>query len=78
MAVPELGTGVTKVSRVPLEKAGTDAEAQGCTEGGLLTHREAKAVPTLGQTPKLSEYVPQYFAHYEEAKHEKRARHADL
>ena len=71
VAVPELGTGVTKVRRVPLEKAGTDAEAKAALRR-LLTQREDKSLPTLGQTPKLSEYVPQYFAHYEQAKHEKR------
>ena len=72
VAVPELGTGVTKVCRVPLEAAGTDAEAQAALRR-LRTQREDKSLPTLGQTPKLSEYVPQYFAHHEQAKHEKRA-----
>ncbi len=58
--------------RVPLEKAGTVAEAQAALRR-LLTQREDKSLPTLGQTPKLNEYVRQYFAHYEQAKHEKRA-----
>lgn len=43
--------------RVPLQKTGTDAEAQTAPRR-LLTQREDKSLPTFGQTPKLSEYVP--------------------
>lgn len=71
VAVQNPGTGIAKVLRVPLEKAGTDAEAQAALRR-LLIQREDRSLPTLGQTPKLSEYVPQYFAHYEQAMHEKR------
>lgn len=71
VAIPDPGTGVTQMLRVPLEKAGTVAEAQAALRR-LLIQREDKVLPPLGQTPKLRDYVPKCFAHYEAAKHEKR------
>ena len=71
VAVRDPGTGTSQVRRVPLEKAGTVAEAKTALRR-LLMQREDQALPELHQTPKLSDYVPKYFAHYAAARHEKR------
>lgn len=71
VALPHPGTDATQVRRVPLEGATTVAAAQAALRR-LLTQREEQTLPVLRQTPKFRDYVADYFAHYAEAKSEKR------
>ncbi|MBI5800262.1 MAG: tyrosine-type recombinase/integrase [Verrucomicrobia bacterium] len=60
LAIPDPDTGVTKVRRVPLEAAKTDAKARAAL-GRLRTQREDQDLPALREAPKLKDYVAEYF-----------------
>ena len=72
ISVSDINTGAKQVRRVPLD-AETVAQAQGELRR-LVTKREDNSLPILKRTPKFSDYVNQYFDHYEAVKDAKRPR----
>ena len=72
LAVEDFNTGKKAVRRVPLE-AETVAEAVAALKK-LQTQRADNALPVLKQTPKFSDYVETYFAHFALLKDAKRPR----
>ena len=64
LTVEDFNTGKTQVMRVPLDGAATVPQAAAKLRK-LLTQRETNALPVLRQTPKIGDYVKNYFAHYE-------------
>jgi integrase len=71
IAIEEPVTGLKRVKRIPLEGAGTEAQAVAKFQE-LLTQRRKGALPVLKRTPKFSDYADQYFAYYEQVKDAKR------
>ena len=67
----ENDAGVKEVRWVPLEGAGTVAQAQDALNT-LLVDRSRNTLPVLKRTPKFSEYSTQYLAYYENVKDAKR------
>ncbi|MCX6904156.1 MAG: site-specific integrase [Verrucomicrobia bacterium] len=72
LTIPEPVTGRKQVRRVPLEKAGTVAEAVKAMNK-LKVQREANELPSLGRAPTFEDYSKQYFEYYETVKDAKRA-----
>jgi len=72
LAVEDFNTGKKSVRRVPLEVE-TVAEAVAALKK-LQTQRADNALPVLKQTPKFSDYVETYFAHFALLKDAKRPR----
>jgi integrase len=73
LTVEDPNTGTKSVRRVPLEDAKTIPDAV-MELKKLQTKREDNALPVLKQTPKFSDYVETYFAHFAALKDAKRPR----
>ena len=71
ISVEDPTTGIKRVKRVPLEGAGTDAQAVAKFQE-LLTQRRKGALPVLDRTPKFADYAEQYFDYYKQVKDAKR------
>ena len=71
ITVEDSTTGIKGVKRVPLEGAGTDAQAVAKFQE-LLTQRRKGTLPVLNRTPKFADYAEQYFDYYKQVKDAKR------
>lgn len=71
ITVEDDSTGRKAVRRVSLANVDTVSQAQAALRH-LLTKRDNNALPVLKQTPKLSDYVREYFAYYRAVKDAKR------
>ena len=72
ITVEDQVTGIKRVKRVPLEGAGTSAQAVAKFQE-LLTQRRKGALPVLKLTPKFADYAAQYLEFYKKVKDAKRA-----
>jgi hypothetical protein len=72
ITLEEPKTGVKQVRRVPLENAGTPAQAKAALEELLVRRRRGQTI-VQRRAPKFAEFAEEYLEHHRQAKDIKRA-----
>jgi integrase len=72
ITLEEPKTGVKQVRRVPLENAGTPAQAKAALEELLVRRRKGQTI-VQRRAPKFAEFAEEYLEHHRQAKDIKRA-----